>query len=88
MNQPIRPPTQLLRPGRIGAAERVDLLPQALALELLAQLGRDRALLDIVDEALVSGGLLEPLLGAQLEVVQDHRDVDAELDRGVPLRAV
>jgi hypothetical protein len=55
---------------------------------VLAQLGRDRALLDIVDEALVSDGLLESLLRGQLEVVQDHRNVEAELDRRVPLGPV
>jgi hypothetical protein len=59
----LRPLAQLVRPSRIGAAEGVDLFPQALALELLAQLGWDRALLYFVDEALVLGGQLEPLLG-------------------------
>lgn len=42
---------------------------------------------DLVDETLVGEGLLDALVG-QLEVAEDQRHVDAELDRGVPLGAV
>lgn len=61
----------------------MDLFPQPLALQLLAQFWRHRAVLDVLDEAPMPIGLIEALSRGKLEVAQDHRDVDTGLDRRI-----